>query len=46
MVPLERQADILEKSLERIKQEIQTSTDIKTGALPAQQFGLDIEKID
>ena len=46
VVPLERQADILERSLERIKQESQTIDDIKTGALPAQQFGLDIEKID
>ena len=46
VVPLERQADILERSLERIKQESQIIDDIKTGALPAQQFGLDIEKID
>ena len=45
VVPLERQADILDKSLERIKQEIQTTADIKNGALPAQQFGLNIEKI-
>ena len=46
VVPLKRQADILEKSLERIKQEIQTTADIKTGALPAQQFELNIERID
>ena len=45
VVPLKRQADILEKSLARIKQEIQTTADIKNGALPAQQFGLNIEKI-
>ena len=46
VVPLERQANILEKSLERIKQENQTTNDIKTGALPVQQFGLNIENID
>ena len=46
VVPLERQANILEKSLERIKQEDQTTNDIKSGALPVQQFGLNIENID
>ena len=46
VVPLERQADILERSLERIKQESQTIDDIKTGALPAQNFGLNVEGIN
>ena len=46
VVPLKRQADILEKSLARIKQEIQTTADIKIGVLPAQQFELNIERID
>ena len=46
VVPLERQANILEKSLERIKQEDQTTNDIKKGALPVQKFGLNIENID
>ena len=46
VVPLERQADILEKSLERIEQEIQITVDIKAGTLPAQRLGLNVEKID
>ena len=46
VVPLERQAEVLEKSFEQIKQETQTTSDIKTGALPVQQFGLNIENID
>ncbi len=46
VVPLERQADILKKSFERIKQETQTNADTKTGTLPVEKFGLSIEDIN
>ena len=45
VVPLERQAEILEKSTARIKNEAQTSAEIETGNLPVNQFGLTIEEI-
>jgi regulator of RNase E activity RraA len=45
VIPLERQAEILAASLQKIAQEIQTNEDTKSGILPATRFNLEIEEI-
>jgi len=45
VIPLERQAEVLAASLEKIAQEVQTNKDTKSGILPATRFNLDIEEI-
>lgn len=45
VVPLERQADLLEASLKKIAEEIATNADTAKGELPVKQFGLEIEII-
>jgi 4-hydroxy-4-methyl-2-oxoglutarate aldolase len=45
VIALERQAEILAASLEKIEQEKETNADTKSGILPSTQFGLEIEEI-
>jgi len=45
VIPLERQAEILAASLEKIEQENATNADTKAGILPAVGFNLEIEEI-
>jgi len=45
VVPLERQAEILAASLEKIEQENATNADTKAGILPVVGFNLEIEEI-
>lgn len=45
VIPLERQAEILEASLEKIEQEKETNADTQSGILPATRFNLQIEEI-
>lgn len=45
VVPLERQADILKASQEKIAQEEATNNDTANGTLPGSRFGLTIEEI-
>ena len=45
VVPLERQAEILTASLEKIDQEAETNAATKAGSLPVERFGLTIEEI-
>jgi len=45
VIPLERQAEILQASLEKIEQEKQTNADTKSGLLPVKRFNLTIEEI-
>jgi len=45
IVPLERQAEVLAASLEKIKQEIATNADTKSGVLPVSRFNLEVEVI-
>ncbi len=46
VVPLERQAEILELCLTKIEQENTTNTDTKSGILPAAGFNLVVEEIE
>jgi 4-hydroxy-4-methyl-2-oxoglutarate aldolase len=46
VVPLERQAEILEASLAKIAQEEATNADTGKGVLPGTRFGLTVEEID
>lgn len=45
VVPLERQAEILAASLEKIAQEEETNADTRSGILPSTRFNLEIEEI-
>ena len=45
VVPLERQAEILTASLEKIDQEAETNAATEAGSLPVKRFGLTIEEI-
>ena len=45
VVPLERQAEILTASLEKIDQEAETNAATEAGSLPVERFGLTIEEI-
>ena len=45
VIPLERQAEILQAALEKIEQEKQTNADTKDGILPATRFNLVIEDL-
>jgi len=46
VIPLERQAEILQASLERIEQEQEINRDTKSGILPVTRFNLTIEELD
>ncbi len=46
VIPLERQAEILQASLERIEQEKEINADTKAGILPATRFNLTVEEVD
>lgn len=46
VIPLERQAEVLEASLKKIEQEKQTNADTKAGILPSARLNLEIEEID
>jgi len=45
VIPLERQAEILAASLQKIEQEKQTNADTRSGILPVTRFNLEIEQI-
>jgi 4-hydroxy-4-methyl-2-oxoglutarate aldolase len=45
VIPLERQAEILQASLKKIEQEKQTNADTQSGILPVTRFNLEIEEI-
>ncbi len=45
VIPLERQAEILAASLEKIAQEEETNADTRSGILPSTRFNLEIEEI-
>jgi len=45
VIPLERQAEILAASLQKIEQEKQTNADTRSGILPVTRFNLEIEEI-
>jgi regulator of RNase E activity RraA len=45
VIPLERQAEILAASLQKIEQEKQTNADTRSGILPVTHFNLEIEEI-
>ena len=45
VIPLERQAEILQAALEKIEQEKQTNADTKAGILPATRFNLVVEDL-
>jgi len=45
VIPLERQAEVLAASLEKIEQENATNADTKAGILPVTRFNLEIEEI-
>jgi len=45
VIPLERQAEVLTASLEKIDQEAETNAAIEAGSLPVERFGLTIEEI-
>ena len=45
VIPLERQAEILQAALEKIEQEKQTNADTKAGILPGARFNLVVEDL-
>ena len=45
VIALERQAEILAASLEKIEQEKKTNADTRSGILPSTRFGLEVEEI-
>lgn len=45
VIPLERQAEILQAALEKIEQEKQTNADTKAGILPGTRFNLVVEDL-
>ena len=45
VIPLERQAEILAASLDKIAQEEETNADTRSGILPSTRFNLEIEEI-
>ena len=45
VIPLERQAEILHASLQRIELEMEINADTKSGILPATRFNLTIEEV-
>lgn len=45
VIPLQRQAEILQASLERVEQEKEINSDTKSGILPATRFNLIIEEL-
>ena len=45
VIPLERQAEILQASLERIEQEKEINSDTRSGILPVTRFDLTIEEL-
>ncbi len=46
VIPLERQAEILQAALERIEQEQEINSDTRSGILPVTRFNLTIEELD